>query len=148
MDTAIDQRGDHHGRWADIDGLLLRPGSLVGAGFEPGEDVKSVLHDLIHVLVVGAGGLGCELLKDLGTWGGRCGRCDFGTHSASLGRSRGSRTAEPNTTDRIQLPISHIITKKKLFISQIRPERVQNHRRDRHGHDRRFELEPAVPVYV
>ena len=78
MDTAIDQRGDHHGRWADIDGLLLRPGSLVGAGFEPGEDVKSVLHDLIHVLVVGAGGLGCELLKDLGTWGGRCGNVILG----------------------------------------------------------------------
>jgi ubiquitin-activating enzyme E1 C len=65
MDTAVDHRGDHHGRWADIDGLLLRPGSLVGAGFEPGEDVKSVLHDVVHVLVVGAGGLGCELLKDL-----------------------------------------------------------------------------------
>lgn len=67
MASAVDHRGDHHGRWADIDGLLLRGGSLVGAGFEPGENVKSVLHDVVHVLVVGAGGLGCELLKDLGT---------------------------------------------------------------------------------
>ena len=65
MHAAVDSRGDPPGRWADIDGLLLRGGSLVGAGFEPGADVKSVLHDVVHVLVVGAGGLGCELLKDL-----------------------------------------------------------------------------------
>ena len=65
MHAAVDSRGDPPGRWADIDGLLLRGGSLVGSGFEPGEDVKSVLHDVVHVLVVGAGGLGCELLKDL-----------------------------------------------------------------------------------
>jgi ubiquitin-activating enzyme E1 C len=65
MHAAVDSRGDPPGRWADIDGLLLRGGSLVGSGFEPGEDVKSVLHDMVHVLVVGAGGLGCELLKDL-----------------------------------------------------------------------------------
>ena len=65
MHAAVDSRGDPPGRWADIDGLLLRGGSLVGAGFEPGEDVKTVLHDMVHVLVVGAGGLGCELLKDL-----------------------------------------------------------------------------------
>ena len=64
--AAIDDRGDHVGRWADLDGLLLRDGNLTGPGFEPGEDVKSVLHDMVHVLVIGAGGLGCELLKDLG----------------------------------------------------------------------------------
>lgn len=66
MAAAIDDRGDHVGRWADLDGLLLRNGHLTGPGFEPGEDVKSVLHDMVHVLVIGAGGLGCELLKDLG----------------------------------------------------------------------------------
>ena len=47
----------------DIDGLLLRAGNVTGPGFEPGEDVKTVLHDMVHVLVVGAGGLGCELSK-------------------------------------------------------------------------------------
>ena len=66
MSASVDHRGDLPGRWADIDGLLLRAGAVTGPGFEPGEDVKTVLHDIVHVLVVGAGGLGCELLKDLG----------------------------------------------------------------------------------
>ena len=55
-------------RWVAIDRLLLREGALVGPGFEPGEDVKSLLQNDIKVLVVGAGGLGCELLKDLGAF--------------------------------------------------------------------------------
>lgn len=50
----------------DLDKLLLRPGNLVGPGFEPGEEVKQMLQNDIRVLVIGAGGLGCELLKDLG----------------------------------------------------------------------------------
>ena len=50
----------------DLDKLLLRPGNLVGPGFEPGEEVKQMLQNDIRVLVLGAGGLGCELLKDLG----------------------------------------------------------------------------------
>ena len=66
MTDVVDDRGDLPGRWADIDGLLLRGGPVTGPGFEPGEDVKTVLHDMMHILVVGAGGLGCELLKDLG----------------------------------------------------------------------------------
>jgi len=52
-------------RWKDLDTLLLRQGMVVGPGFEPGEEVKDVLHNMLHVLVIGAGGLGCELLKDL-----------------------------------------------------------------------------------
>mmetsp|Transcript_13364 Transcript_13364/g.28380 ORF Transcript_13364/g.28380 Transcript_13364/m.28380 type:complete len:433 (-) Transcript_13364:427-1725(-) len=52
-------------RWKDVDNLLLRDGNLVGPGFEPGESVKEIVHDMLHVLVIGAGGLGCELLKDL-----------------------------------------------------------------------------------
>ena len=64
MHAAVDSRGDPP-VGVHLHGLLLRGGSLVGSGFEPGEDVKSVLHDMVHVLVVGAGGLGCELLKDL-----------------------------------------------------------------------------------
>jgi molybdopterin/thiamine biosynthesis adenylyltransferase len=50
----------------DLDKLLLRAGNLVGPGFEPGEEVKQMLQQDIRVLVIGAGGLGCELLKDLG----------------------------------------------------------------------------------
>ena len=60
-----DHRGDIVGRWQDLDYLLLRGGPLAGPGFEPGEDTKSLLMDVMHVLVIGAGGLGCELLKDL-----------------------------------------------------------------------------------
>jgi ubiquitin-activating enzyme E1 C len=54
----------------DLDKLLLRPGCLVGPGFEPGPELKSMLQNDIRVLVVGAGGLGCELLKDLGAFSG------------------------------------------------------------------------------
>lgn len=50
----------------DLDKLLLRGGMLVGPDFEPGEALKAMLQDDIRVLVIGAGGLGCELLKDLG----------------------------------------------------------------------------------
>lgn len=84
----------HVSRSRDLDKLLLRPGHLVGPTFEPGPEVflskqsclfiafififlgVSIVHFLVlqlrddlrkfaTVLVVGAGGLGCELLKDL-----------------------------------------------------------------------------------
>ncbi|KAK3284824.1 NEDD8-activating enzyme E1 catalytic subunit [Cymbomonas tetramitiformis] len=61
--------GVERSRWRDLDRLLLRSGNLVGPGFEPGEEVKEILHDMLHVLVIGAGGLGCELLKDLALTG-------------------------------------------------------------------------------
>ncbi|XP_077218119.1 NEDD8-activating enzyme E1 catalytic subunit-like isoform X2 [Tasmannia lanceolata] len=60
-----------HGRWRDLDKLLLRPGNLVGPNFEPGPDLRADLQAYVKVLVVGAGGLGCELLKDLALSGFR-----------------------------------------------------------------------------
>ncbi|XP_058753990.1 NEDD8-activating enzyme E1 catalytic subunit [Vicia villosa] len=58
-------------RSRDLDKLLLRPGNLVGPRFEPGTELRDDLQAFAKVLVVGAGGLGCELLKDLALTGFR-----------------------------------------------------------------------------
>ena len=59
-------------RWRDIDTILERPSNLAGPGFEPGPDLRAFLASpACRVLVVGAGGLGCELLKDLALSGFR-----------------------------------------------------------------------------
>ncbi|CAG9320853.1 unnamed protein product [Blepharisma stoltei] len=57
--------------WADLDRVLLKSSELAPAEFQPGEDIKSVLRDYARVLVIGAGGLGCEILKDLALSGFR-----------------------------------------------------------------------------
>ena len=52
-------------RWRDLDRLLTRPGNITGPGFEPSHEIRPFLRNDVRVLCVGAGGLGCELLKDL-----------------------------------------------------------------------------------
>ena len=52
-------------RWEDLDKLLTRQGNLVGPGFEPGPELREFLQSDCRVLCIGAGGLGCEILKDL-----------------------------------------------------------------------------------
>eukprot|EP01134_Creolimax_fragrantissima_P000573 CFRG0573T1 len=53
------------GRWNGIDQLITRNGPFTD-GFEPDVKIREdFLHKNSRVLVVGAGGLGCELLKDL-----------------------------------------------------------------------------------
>jgi len=58
-------RGRSMARWDDLYRILDRAGPMAGPTFQPGEDTKEMLHGMIRILVVGAGGLGCELLKDL-----------------------------------------------------------------------------------
>jgi hypothetical protein len=58
-------------RWTNLDTVLLRPSPLATSNFVPGMDTKEMVRDVIKVLVVGAGGLGCELLKDLALMGFR-----------------------------------------------------------------------------
>ncbi|KAJ8636627.1 hypothetical protein MRB53_010894 [Persea americana] len=62
MASPTEQQGS---RWRDLDKLRARPGNLVGSNFEPSPQLKQDLQEYAKVLVVGAGGLGCELLKDL-----------------------------------------------------------------------------------
>ncbi|KAL2915083.1 NEDD8 activating enzyme [Polyrhizophydium stewartii] len=57
-------------RWKDLYTYLERPGPFENDGFEPGDAVKDFLHSC-KILVIGAGGLGCELLKDLALSGFR-----------------------------------------------------------------------------
>jgi len=54
-------------RWRSIDALLHRQGRFVGPDFTPGDELASALRERARILVIGAGGLGCELLKGLGT---------------------------------------------------------------------------------
>ena len=49
--------------------LLTRSGNIVGPDFEPSSELREFLHDTVRILCVGAGGLGCELLKDLALTG-------------------------------------------------------------------------------
>ena len=51
-----------------MDYLLLRESKYPGDNFNPGEDLKENFPSL-QVLVVGAGGLGCEILKNLALCG-------------------------------------------------------------------------------
>ena len=64
------------GRWADVCRLVTRTGPHANVGnygaifdppvpFEPAPEVLAFMQTMARVLVVGAGGLGCELLKDL-----------------------------------------------------------------------------------
>lgn len=54
------------GRWQDLDLLLTRAGNLAGPGFEVGPEIREFIQsEDCRILCVGAGGLGCEIVKDL-----------------------------------------------------------------------------------
>jgi len=59
-------------RWLDINTLLTRGGPFTAGSFnENDEETRNFIRNVCKVLVIGAGGLGCELLKDLALVGFR-----------------------------------------------------------------------------
>jgi ubiquitin-activating enzyme E1 C len=62
---------EFEGRYSHIEKLLLRSGPFAYPGFEPSEDTKKFLLEKSRILIIGAGGLGCELLKDVALSGFR-----------------------------------------------------------------------------
>merc|ERR1719433_2101110 len=62
---------DWSGRWSHISKVLERRGPLTPASFTPSPELLPLLLENVKVLVIGAGGLGCELLKDLALMGFR-----------------------------------------------------------------------------
>ncbi|KAJ5079536.1 nedd8-activating enzyme e1 catalytic subunit [Anaeramoeba ignava] len=58
-------------RWEDLDHVLLRTSPLAGMGFTGEIQGKENLFNTTKILVLGAGGLGCEMLKDLALSGFR-----------------------------------------------------------------------------
>ncbi|KAJ3763848.1 NEDD8 activating enzyme [Lentinula raphanica] len=56
---------DWEGRYYHIDQILDAPGPRTDEGFMAGEGVKDFLRNQAKILVIGAGGLGCEILANL-----------------------------------------------------------------------------------
>jgi len=58
-------------RWNHVQKVLKRKGPFTAENFTPSPDTLDMLQKNVGVLVIGAGGLGCELLKDLALMGFR-----------------------------------------------------------------------------
>ncbi|EKM55508.1 uncharacterized protein PHACADRAFT_256177 [Phanerochaete carnosa HHB-10118-sp] len=56
---------DWPGRYHHVDQVLDRPGPRTDPSFQAGDEVKDFLRDKCKILVIGAGGLGCEILANL-----------------------------------------------------------------------------------
>uniref|UniRef100_A0A3B4VC38 NEDD8-activating enzyme E1 catalytic subunit n=1 Tax=Seriola dumerili TaxID=41447 RepID=A0A3B4VC38_SERDU len=62
---------DWDGRWNHVRKFLERPGPFTHPDFEPSTESLQFLLETCKILVIGAGGLGCELLKNLALSGFR-----------------------------------------------------------------------------
>uniref|UniRef100_A0A3B4AR13 NEDD8-activating enzyme E1 catalytic subunit n=1 Tax=Periophthalmus magnuspinnatus TaxID=409849 RepID=A0A3B4AR13_9GOBI len=62
---------DWDGRWNHVKKFLERPGPFTHPDFEPSTETLQFLLETCKILVIGAGGLGCELLKNLALSGFR-----------------------------------------------------------------------------
>lgn len=56
-------------RYFHIDQILDNPGPRTDPSFTPGQTVKKFLREEVKILVIGAGGLGCEILANLALLG-------------------------------------------------------------------------------
>ncbi|XP_050304229.1 NEDD8-activating enzyme E1 catalytic subunit [Anthonomus grandis grandis] len=56
-------------RWSHLRKVLERPGPFSHPEFEPSPEILDFILSTCKVLIIGAGGLGCELLKDLAMMG-------------------------------------------------------------------------------
>ncbi|GLB34857.1 putative E2_bind [Lyophyllum shimeji] len=63
------QNTDWQGRYYHIDQILDRPGPRTDPAFLAGDGVKDFLRNQAKILVIGAGGLGCEILANLALTG-------------------------------------------------------------------------------
>ncbi|KAG5653847.1 hypothetical protein H0H81_010120 [Sphagnurus paluster] len=63
------QSTDWQGRYYHIDQVLDKPGPRTDPGFLAGDGVKDFLRNQAKILVIGAGGLGCEILANLALTG-------------------------------------------------------------------------------
>jgi len=60
----VDQAGKDI-RFEDLDILFRRDSKFAPEEFEADAELLSMVQEGAHILVIGAGGLGCEILKDL-----------------------------------------------------------------------------------
>uniref|UniRef100_I3M1V7 NEDD8-activating enzyme E1 catalytic subunit n=1 Tax=Ictidomys tridecemlineatus TaxID=43179 RepID=I3M1V7_ICTTR len=71
VDGGCGDTGDWEGRWNHVKKFLERSGPFTHPDFEPSTESLQFLLDTCKVLIIGAGGLGCELLKNLALSGFR-----------------------------------------------------------------------------